>query len=120
MKCREATNKSALQFRQHRTHALLLFVQIQKFLFYRLAQFADVSSSDRVAHGDQHVGAGFNQYAFIDGQANLAFCFGLENQYSWRECRYAVKPVRQESKRAVASSRDNAQYTGFLGEDFEG
>ena len=43
MERRETTNKAALQFCQHRTHALLLLVQIQKFLLDRRAQFTGLS-----------------------------------------------------------------------------
>ena len=101
MKRREATNKSAFQFRQDRTHALLLLVKIQKFLLNRRAQLTKIGSSNCVAHGNQDVGAGFDQNAFIDSDANFPLRFSLENQYSRCERCHAVKPAWQESERPL-------------------
>jgi len=120
MELGQAPHQPAFQFCQYRTYAFFLLVQIQELLLYRLAQLAQIGSTHCVADGDQHVGSGFDQYAFVDGDAGFAVGFSLENQYPRYDRRDTIKPVRQQTERAFVCFRDNAQYAGLVGEHLEG
>ena len=58
LKSRETAQKSCFQFRHDQTHALLTAVEGEKFLLHGIAQFAEVRSANRAAHGNEHVLAG--------------------------------------------------------------
>jgi len=108
VKSRHAPDETAFHFRQDRAHALLLLVQGQKLLFYRIAQVAEVRSAQRPAHGNEHVRAGLGQHPFIHSHQNFPIRFCLVNQNARHQRRHTIESVRQESERAVARLRDDA------------
>src|ERR1019366_3418074 len=84
-----------------------------------LMHLAKIRSADGVANGDHHIRASFDQHAFIDGEVNRSILFRLVSQDPGRKRRNAVKAVRQDSERSLASLSHDARHVRLLRENFE-
>ena len=68
LKLHETGHKAAVHFRHRGANVALAFVQRQKLAFHRVMELAEVRPANCVADGDEHIRAGFDQHAFIDGE----------------------------------------------------
>src|ERR1039458_1334096 len=119
LKLRETDDKAAFHFGNCAANVALAFVERQKLASHRLMQLAKIRSADGVANGDHHIRASFDQHAFIDGEVNRSILFRLVSQDPGRKRRNAVKAVRQDSERSLASLSHDARHVRLLRENFE-
>src|ERR1039457_5493794 len=119
LKLRETDDKAAFHFGNCGANVALAFVERQKLAFHRLMQLAKIRSADGVANGDHHIRASFDQHAFIDGEVNRSILLRLVSQDPGRKRRNAVKAVRQDSERSLASLSHDARHVHLLRENFE-
>src|ERR1035441_9112672 len=119
LKLRETDDKAAFHFGNCGANVALAFVERQKLASHRLMQLAKIRSADGVANGDHHIRASFDQHAFIDGEVNRSILFRLVSQDPGRKRRNAVKAVRQDSERSLASLSHDARHVRLLRENFE-
>ena len=72
LKLRESADKAAFHFGDRSANVPLLLIERQKLALHRVVELAKIRAADGVAHGDQHIRAGLDQHAFIDGDINRA------------------------------------------------
>src|SRR5208283_133312 len=118
-KLRKTDDKAAFHFGNRGANVALAFVECQKLAFHRLMQLAKIRSADGMANGDHHIRARFDQHAFIDGEVNRSILFRFVSQDPGRKRRNAVKAVRQDSERSLASLSHDARHVRLLRENFE-
>ena len=120
MKRGESANKAALQFRQHRTHGLLLLVQIQKFPLHRLAQLIQVRSpialrTETSTSAPVLTSTPSSTAMQTSPSASVSNTSIPGASAATQSSRWGKSP-----NEPCARLRDDAQYAGLLGEDLEG
>src|SRR5208283_1740014 len=118
-KLRKTDDKAAFHFGNRGANVALAFVECQKLAFHRLMQLAKIRSADGMANGDHHIRARFDQHAFIDGEVNRSILFRFVSQDPGRKRRNAVKAVRQDSERSLASLSHDARHIRLLRKNLE-
>src|SRR5208282_215727 len=114
LKLCETADKATFHFGDRSANVALALVERQKLTFHRFMELAEIRSADGVTHGDEHIRAGLDQHAFIDGEVNRSVFFCFVSQYSGCKRRNAVETVRQDSERPFAGLGNDARYVRLL------
>src|ERR1700690_1713340 len=120
LKLCEPADKATFHFDDRSANVALAFVKRQKLTFHRFMELAEIRSADGVTHGDEHIRAGLDQHAFIDGEVNRSVFFCFVSQDPGCKRRSTVEAVRQDSERPLAGFGNDTRYVCFLRENLEG
>ena len=103
MKLHETANESTFHFYHRGRTFCSRSSSIKNLRFRRLVQLAEIGSADGVAHGDEHIRAGLDQYPFIHGHENLAVCCRFISENPRRDGGRAVEPMRRKTEQLQRS-----------------